>query len=211
MEKGSPDLSAQIAVATMPPVDVPPHMWRHHPALRDAQLNANGDGIEWPNATFDQLPMLRKIALVDDNGIPCAWLSAQFNFDRFVNTQTDENAPAYPPGHTDDCQRFYTRVTESGFHVVGVFCALTIEGRRRYFQWLTTAWLEIGLSGFLQARDALDTHFPEINRAQLDASQHGPSSTPVVDDDEEAMRSVQNQSAGEPKDPGPPTPLGVRD
>ena len=79
-ERGSLDTE------TLPPVDVPQHEWPHHPLLRRARLNIMGDGLEWPDATFEQLPQLREIALVADDGILCARLAARFNFDRFVET-----------------------------------------------------------------------------------------------------------------------------
>lgn len=185
-------------VATLPPVDVPQTEWHLHPILQRARLNIVGDGIEWPNATFEQLPMLRQITLVVDDGVLCARLAAQFNFDRFVDAHTHENGPAQPFGHAEDIQRFYTRVTENGFHVVGVFCASTVSGRRRYFQWLTGAWVEIGLSGFLYVRDDLDTHFSEVSAAQLDGQQPGASATSVTIEEQWTTETVQNQFVGEP-------------
>jgi hypothetical protein len=183
---------------TLPPVDIPQHEWPTHPLLRRARLNIMGDGLEWPDATFEQLPQLREIALVVDDGVLCARLAAQFNYDRFVDATTDENGPAHPLGNAPDRQRFYTRVTDNGFHVVGVFSAATISGRRRYFQWLTGAWVEIGLSGFLYVRDDLDTHFSEVSAAQLDETQPGATSTAMLVDEEWTIEKLERTLAPAP-------------
>lgn len=185
---------------TVPPVDVPFSVWRHHPVLRDAQLNAIYGGLEWPKATFGQLPLLSSIDVVDEGGVLCARIPAQFNFDRFVDDETNENAPAQPPGHSEDRQRFYTRVTESGFHVVGIFCAITSYGRRRYFQWLTASWVEVGLKGFLLARDAHETRFSEVSAIQLDGFQPGASSTMVLTDVVQAQQMVSDLLQHEAED-----------
>ncbi|MBB5634102.1 hypothetical protein BKA04_002325 [Cryobacterium mesophilum] len=194
-------------VGTLPPVDVAQADWPSHSLLRRARLNIMGDGLEWPHATYEQLPFLREITLVVDDGVLCARLSAQFNFDRFVDAATEDNGPAQPLGHVPDRQRFYTRVTDNGFHVVGVFSAATIGGRRRYFQWLTGAWVEIGLNGFLYVRDDLDTHFSEISGAQLDETQPGATTTTMTPDEEWTMETVQSQFVGEPFVESAPQPL----
>lgn len=196
-ERGSLDTE------TLPPVDVPQHEWPHHPLLRRARLNIMGDGLEWPDATFEQLPQLREIALVADDGILCARLAARFNFDRFVDATTREDGPAQPVGHVPDIQRFYTRVTDNGFHIVGVFSAATISGRRRYFQWLTGAWVEIGLSGFLYVRDDLDTHFSEVAATRLDEAQPGASTTPVSVDEEWTIERLERTFAPTETAPAP--------
>lgn len=189
-----------VDVDTLPPIDIPQHEWPAHMLLRRARLNIMGDGLEWPNATFEQLPQLREITLVVDDGVLCARLAAQFNFDRFVEGTTDENGPAQPIGNVPDRQRFYTRVTDNGFHVVGVFSAATISGRRRYFQWLTGAWVEIGLSGFLYVRDDLDTHFSEVSAAQLDETQPGATTTGMVPDEEWTMERLERTLTPAPLD-----------
>jgi hypothetical protein len=183
---------------TLPPVDVAQTEWAGHPVLRKARLNVMGDGLEWPEATFEQLPFLREIALVADDGVLCARLAAQFNLDRFVDAETDENAPAQPPGNTPDRQRFYTRVTDNGFHVVGVFSAATVAGRRRYFQWLTGTWVEIGLNGFLYVRDDLDTHFSEVSPHQLEETQPGSTTTSMTPDEDWTIESLENRFTAEP-------------
>lgn len=96
-----------------------------------------------------------------------------FNFDFLVDAGTGENAPAQPPFHQPDRQRYYTRVTNGGFHIVGGFCAATVDGRRRYFQWLPGGWAELGLSGFLYIRDDAETRLSEVSPA--DFSQMYPS------------------------------------
>lgn len=189
---------AGLDIETLPPVDVAQNDWPGHSLLRRARLNELGDGLEWPSATFEQLPLLREISLVVDDGVLCARLSRQFNFDRFVDASTDENGPAHPAGHVPDRQRFYTRVTDNGFHVVGVFSAATIGDRRRYFQWLTGAWVEIGLSGFLYVRDDLDTHFSEVSANQLDETQPGATATSMTAEEEWTVESVQSQFVGDP-------------
>lgn len=211
--------SARLDIETLPPVDVPQSEWPSHSLLRRARVNIMGDGLEWPHATYEQLPFLREISLVVDDGVLCARLAAQFNFDRFVDTTTDDNGPAQPLGHVSDRQRYYTRVTDNGFHVVGVFSAATVGGRRRYFQWLTGAWVEIGLSGFLYVRDDLDTHFSEVSGAQLDETQPGATSTSMTPDEEWTMETVQKQFVGEPivearsgfEPAGRPEPVNVTD
>lgn len=180
-------------IDTVPPVDIAQTEWASHPLLRRARLNIVGDGLEWPESTFEQLPLLREISLVLDDGVLYARLAAQFNFDRFVDATTDENAPAQPLGNLPDRQRFYTRVTDNGFHVVGVFSAATIGGRRRYFQWLTGAWVEIGLSGFLYVRDDLDTHFLEVSPLQLEETQPGSTTTPMTPDEDWTIASLENR------------------
>ncbi len=187
-----------LDIETLPSIDVPQSDWPSHSLLRRAQLNDLGDGLEWPKATFEQLPLLRAISLIVDDGVLFARLARQFNFDRFVDSATDDNDPAQPSGHATDRQRFYTRVTDNGFHVVGVFSAATIADRRRYFQWLTGAWVEIGLSGFLYVRDDLDTHFSEVTGSQLDETQPGATSTSMTAEDEWTAESVQSQFVGEP-------------
>lgn len=189
-----------VDVDTLPPIDIPQHEWPAHMLLRRARLNIMGDGLEWPNATFEQLPQLREITLVVDDGVLCARFAAQFNFDRFVEGTTDENGPAQPIGNVPDRQRFYTRVTDNGFHVVGVFSAATISGRRRYFQWLTGAWVEIGLSGFLYVRDDLDTHFSEVSAAQLDETQPGATTTGMLPDEEWTMERLERTFTPAPLD-----------
>ncbi len=181
---------------TLPPVDVPQQEWAAHALLSRARLNIMGDGLEWPDATFEQLPQLREIALVVDDGVLCARLAARFNFDRFVNATTREDGPAQPVGHVPDIQRFYTRVTDNGFHIVGVFSAATIAGRRHYFQWLTGAWVDIGLGGFLYVRDDLDTHFSEITAAQLDETQPGATATSVSAEAEWTIETFERAGAG---------------
>ncbi len=185
-------------IETLPPVDVPQTEWPNHPILRRARLNDLGDGLEWPEATYEQLPLLREIALVVDDGVLCARLASQFNFDRFVDSTTDDNGPAQPARHVSDRQRFYTRVTDNGFHVVGVFSAATIADRRRYFQWLTGAWVEIGLSGFLYVRDDIDTHFSEVTGTQLDETQPGATTTSMTAEEQWTAESVQSQFVGDP-------------
>lgn len=187
-----------INTETLPPVDISQQEWPTHLLLRRARLNIMGDGLEWPDATFEQLPQLREIVLVVDDGVLCARLAAQFNFDRFVDAATEENGPAQPLGNVPDRQRFYTRVTDNGFHVVGVFSAATISGRRRYFQWLTGAWVEIGLSGFLYVRDDLDTHFSEVSAAQLDETQPGATSTAMLADEEWTIEKLERTFAPAP-------------
>jgi len=183
---------------TLPPVDVPQQEWAAHALLSRARLNIMGDGLEWPDATFEQLPQLREIALVVDDGVLCARLAARFNFDRFVNATTREDGPAQPVGHVPDIQRFYTRVTDNGFHIVGVFSAATIAGRRHYFQWLTGAWVDIGLGGFLYVRDDLDTHFSEITAAQLDETQPGATATSVSAEAEWTIETFERSLGPEP-------------
>lgn len=190
--------AVRLDIETLPPLDVAQIDWPGHLLLRRARLNVMGDGLEWPHATYEQLPCLREIALVIDDGVLCARLAAQFNFDRFVDATTDDNGPAQPLGHVPDRQRFYTRVTDNGFHVVGVFSAATIGGRRRYFQWLTGAWVEIGLNGFLYVRDDLETHFSEVDGSQLDETQPGATTTTMIPDEEWTMETVQSQFVGEP-------------
>ena len=190
----APDRSGP-ETGTLPPVDVPQHEWAAHMLLCRARLNAMGDGLEWPDATFEQLSQLREIALVADERGLSARLAARFNFDRFVNATTREDGPAQPIGHVPDVQRFYTRVTDNGFHVVGVFSAATIAGRRHYFQWLTGAWVEIGLGGFLYVRDDLDTHFSEVTGAQLEETQPGAPTTSVSADVEWTIEKFESSFA----------------
>lgn len=197
-----------LEIETLPSIDVPQSDWPSHSLLRRAQINSMGDGLEWPKATFEQLPLLRAISLIADDGIIYARLSSEFNFDRFVDATTSDDDPAQPPGHMPDRQRFYTRVTDNGFHVVGVFSAATIAGRRRYFQWLTGAWVEIGLSGFLYVRDDLDTHFSEVTGAQLEETQPGATTTPMTAEDEWTAESVQSQFVGDPMVEGGPRAAG---
>ncbi|WP_344756761.1 hypothetical protein [Leifsonella bigeumensis] len=187
-----------IDLDTLPPVDIPQYEWATHTLLRRARLNIMGDGLEWPSATFEQLPQLREIALVVDDGVRYARLAAQFNFDRFVDATTQEDGPAQSLGNIPDRQRFYTRVTDNGFHVVGVFSAATISGRRRYFQWLTGGWVEIGLSGFLYVRDDLDTHFSEVSAAQLDETQPGATTTAMLADEEWTIERFERTLAPAP-------------
>lgn len=191
-ENGSEPGTGFIDTAPLRPVDVPQQYWAAHPILSRASLNASGDALEWPTATFEQLAELREIVLVRDNGMLVARHGARFNFDRFVDATFDENQPVPRIGRLDDVQRYYTRVTDNGFHVVGVFCAVTIHGRRRYFQWLTGTWVDIGQSGFLYVRDDLDTHFSEIGETQLEEYQPGATTVPVpVGDDEWTMENFE--------------------
>ena len=168
-----------IDTQPLPPVAVPQSHWSEHLILSHGVLNAAGDGFDWPVATPEQLELLRDISVVNDGMQVVARLAPQFNFDRFVNSTFNEQQAVPPIGRIDDIQRFYTRVTDNGFHVVGVFTAVTLNGRRRYFQWLTSTWVEIGQSGFLYVRDDSDTHFSEVGESQLEQYQPGATTTPV--------------------------------
>lgn len=191
-ENGREPGNGFIDTAPLGPVDVPQERWAAHPILSRASLNASGDALEWPRATFEQLAELREISLVRENGILIARHGARFNFDRFVDATFDEHQPVPRIGRVDDMQRYYTRVTDNGFHVVGVFSAVTIHGRRRYFQWLTGTWVDIGQSGFLYVRDDIDTHFSEIGETQLEECQPGATTVPVpVGDDEWTMEKFE--------------------
>lgn len=171
--------NGSVDTQPLPPVDVPQSQWAAHPILSHGVLNASGDGFDWPAATPDQLEQLREISVVRDGLYVMARLAPQFNFDHFVNATFNEQQAVPPIGRVDDVQRFYTRVTDNGFHVVGVFTAITVNGRRRYFQWLTSTWVEIGQSGFLYVRDDPDTHFSEVAGAQLEQYQPGATTTLV--------------------------------
>jgi hypothetical protein len=200
--------SDAAGIDTLPPIDVPQTEWATHPLLHRARLNALGDALEWPDATFEQLPLLREIALILDDGVLYARMARQFNLDRFVDATTDESAPAQQLGAAPDRQRFYTRVTDNGFHVVGVFSAATIAGRRRYFQWLTGTWVEIGLSGFLYVRDDLDTHFSEVTPQQLEETQPGSTTTSMMPDEEWSIASFEHRFAAGPEpEPAQPEPV----
>jgi|GEM_PF-5404381 len=188
----------EINVETLATVDVPQSEWSNHSLLRHAQLNSMGDALEWPSATFEQLPLLRGITLVLGGSEVVARFAGPFNFDFFVDATTDDAGPAQPLRHETDQRRFYTRVTANGFHVVGVFTAATIANRRRYFQWLTGAWVEIGLNGFLYVRDDFDTHFSEVSSAQLDETQPGATTTALIPEEEWTVETVQRKFVGEP-------------
>lgn len=209
-----------IDTAPLRPVEVPQELWATHPILSRARLNASGDTLEWPRSTFEQLAELREILLVRDNGALVARHGARFNFDRFVDATFDEHQPVPRIGRLDDVQRYYTRVTDNGFHVVGVFSAVTIHGRRRYFQWLTGTWVDIGQSGFLYVRDDLDTHFSEVGETQLEEYQPGSTTVPVpAGDDEWTMENFEahfsskseidnaSTSAAEPEAAQPEAPV----
>lgn len=176
-----PSTRGRVDSDTLPPIDLPQSDWGSHPVLRLAQFVELGDALEWPTATPEQLEYVRPISLVvDDNGDILARLCAEFNFDRFVDAATDEAAPAHPVGHVPDRQRYYMRITANGFHIVGIFSAVTVEGRRRYFQWLTGAWVEIGLRGFLYVRDDRETNFSEVSPSGLEESQPGATTADVL-------------------------------
>lgn len=183
---------------------VPETHWPVHPVLSRARLSDHGDALEWPTATFEQLAVLREVTLARSADGLVAAMPARFNFDRFVDATVDEYDPAPQLGDGDDRQRFYTRVTGNGFHVVGVFTAITVEGRRRYFQWLTNSWVEIGQSGFLYVRDDLDTRFSEVEPAQLEEYQPGATTTPVGGEEE---RPAADAAPVPPASAVPPVPL----
>lgn len=167
-----------------PPIDVPQREWPDHPLLKRARLNRAGDRLDWPGNTREQLRVLRNISLWGYEGDLYARVDAEFNFDFFVDAGTDENAPAQPPIHQPDRQRYYTRVTNGGFHIVGAFCAATVDGRRRYFQWLPGGWAELGLSGFLYVRDNAETRFSEVSPTDFSQMYPSASALPVAANDE---------------------------
>ncbi len=215
----------------VPVIDVPQSEWPDHVLLKRANLNSSQDALEWPGSTFQQLAVLRRISLVASEGRLLARLDAQFNFDLFVNSATDEDSPAHPAEHQPDRPRYYTRVTNGGFHLVGAFSAVTLDNRRKYFQWLTGGWVNIGLLGFLYVRDDVDTHFSEVTAAQFfdihpdaagvearvepvamrESGVHRASPSAVAHEPVEAGPAVQEQPAEpEPAAPAvPAVPLGA--
>ncbi len=198
--------NGSIETQTLPPVDVPEAQWLSHPILSRAQLTAAGDALEWPDASVEQLTVLREITLARAGDQLVARVAPQFNFDRFVDSTFNEEQSVPPIGRVDDAQRYYTRVTDNGFHVVGVFTAVTIAGRRRYFQWLTNTWVEIGQSGFLYVRDDLDTHFSEVEDAQLEQYQPGATITDVpVQNEQWSMEHFEARFGAHAAMPAPET------
>ena len=171
--------NGSIDIQPLPPVDVPQAHWPAHPILSRGQLNLTSDALEWPDASTDQLVQLRDISVLRVGDRVVARMAPRFNFDRFVDATFNEQLPVPQIGRVDDVQRYYMRVTHNGFHVVGVFTAVTIAERRRYYQWLTSTWVEIGQSGFLYVRDDLDTHFTEVEEGQLEQYQPGATTTEV--------------------------------
>ena len=168
-----------IDTQSLSPVDVPEAHWPAHPILSRAQLSATGNALEWPDASAEQLPLLLEITVLRNGDQIVARLAPRFNFDLFVDATFNEQQSVPQIGRVDDVQRYYLRATDNGFHVVGVFSAVTITGRRRYYQWLTSTWVEIGQSGFLHVRDDVDTHFTEVDDDQLEQYQPGATTTDV--------------------------------
>lgn len=184
------------------PINISQQEWPTHTLLRRARVNSAGDGLEWPGATNQQLDTLRDISLGSHEGVFFARLDSQVNFDFFVDNETNEESPAQPPFHEPDKLRFYTRVTNGGFHVVGGFSAITLEGRRRYFQWFPRGWTGIGLVEFLGVRDDSETLFSEVTPAEFEYLFPGSSSV-IPEFQNEADRQASRHRR-DPEDSGEP-------
>ncbi len=170
--------AASPATRARAPIDVAQREWSAHPLLKRAIVNSAGDGLDWPGSTNEQRATLSDISLWIYEDEFFARLDSEINLDFFVDSSTDEDAPSHFPFHQPDRQRYYTRVTSGGFHLVGGYSAITLEGRRRYFQWLEGGWAGVGLSGFLSVRDDEETLFSEV--APLEFTYLFPASSAVM-------------------------------
>ncbi|MBH0022661.1 hypothetical protein [Salinibacterium sp. SWN248] len=177
------------------PTYVPLHEMSEHPILRRALATGNeADApLEWPGLNSEQKRAVAEIGLIDHHDGVAVAIPPHFNLDVFITDASEEEAPPLLSGRYGDEQRYYTQATDTGFHTVGIFTAITINDRRRYFQWIVDHWQEIGQSMFLYYRDDDDTHF--CNVRESDIEQVAPGAT-----DNTPKREIQDVAVAETAD-----------
>lgn len=169
MDYGYSEPEASVTdVRERAPIDLAQREWHTHPLLKRASVNSSGDRLEWPGSTNEQRAELQDISLWTYEGELFARIGSEINFDLFAESSDDVVLPALNSFPYLDKRRFYIRLTNGGFHVVGAYSAVTIDRRRRYFVWLAGGWAEIGLSGFLFVRDDEETEFSEISPEEFE-------------------------------------------
>jgi hypothetical protein len=156
--------------APLKPIYVPIEKMGDHPLLRRAlAIGADaGAPLEWPGLNQGQKRAVSAIRLVDYGSGVQVSIPPRINLDVFITEDTDEEAPPSWKARANDVQRYYTQATDTGFHIVGTFTAITIDEVRRYFSWADDHWDEIGQAMFLYYRDHDDTHFMETDAATIE-------------------------------------------
>ncbi|MBH0052703.1 hypothetical protein I6E74_00790 [Salinibacterium sp. SWN139] len=152
------------------PTYVPLHEMSEHPILRRALATGNeaDAALEWPGLNSEQKRAIAEIRLIDHHDGVAVAIPPHFNLDVFISDANEEEAPPLFTGRSGDEQRYYTQATDTGFHTVGIFTAITMNDRRRYFQWIVDHWQEIGQSMFLYYRDDDDTHFCNVRESDIE-------------------------------------------
>ncbi|MCC6270433.1 MAG: hypothetical protein IT190_04080 [Microbacteriaceae bacterium] len=152
------------------PIHVPVAEMSDHPLLKRALLTSGepNEPLIWPGFDPQQIRAVSGIRTIGERGALTVSIPPRVNLDLLITSDTDEEAPPFWKGRADDLQRYYTTCSDTGFVIVGVFTALTIDGIRRYFRWGSDGWYEIGQDGFLRARDHEDTHFAETETETIE-------------------------------------------
>lgn len=163
------------------PVAIPQHRWSGHRLLRMAEISADGTGVDWdlPAASgcvrSVQLRELQQIVFrCDDDGRWVAQVPPRLNMDWFVTADANEEDQAPVVGRVQDMTRWYVRDEEfTGSRTLA--CAETVDGVRRYFEWLAEAvWVQVPQARWVSLRDTgcLD-ELSEDHMKQMDPAAHG--------------------------------------
>ncbi|MEU1970978.1 HD domain-containing protein [Microbacterium sp. NPDC019599] len=139
-------------------VDVPEWEWSRHPIMRRAVVEAVGS-LSWqlgpcaPHVMDQCVAAVARIELRRSSaGTLVARLGEPINEDWFVDADAGDEDGARRVGRTQDITRWYARHRSDGAEM-GFVCAETIEGVRRYFEWIEGIWVRVPTSRWVTIRD----------------------------------------------------------
>ena len=141
------------------PIDVPEWEWARHPLLRRVVVEPDG-GIAWqlgpcaPHVMDECVSAVSHFAFRRSSaGTLVARIETPVNQDWFVEAEDDVAGAAHAIARLHDIRRWYVRHdTESGAET-GFVCAETIDGVRRYFEWISGVWVGVPVTRWVAVRD----------------------------------------------------------
>lgn len=148
-----------VHMGPLKPVDISQPAWETHPLLSSARIAPN-DTVTWqlPKASSEveraREAELKKVKFAhNDDGVWTAHIPPRLNHDWFVENRGDEDEPAPVLGRARDITRFY-ELTWEGAIDFGLMCVETINGVRRYFEWIAGIWVNVPRSRWITVREA---------------------------------------------------------
>ena len=140
------------------PLDVPEWEWAAHPILQRVVIEPDG-AIAWqlgPCAPHVMEECVNTVSHVSFRrsgaGTLVARVDAPINHDWFVESDADDDAITSHTDRARDITRWYVRHDNDGAEI-GLVCAQTIDGVRRYFEWVHGVWVRVPISRWASVRD----------------------------------------------------------
>ena len=140
------------------PVDVPEWEWATHPILRRVVIEPDG-AITWqlgpcaPHVMEECVSAVSHVSFRRSSaGTLVARVDGPINHDWFAESDADADVAVSSTERASDITRWYARHDAEGAEI-GFVCAETVDGVRRFFEWIHGVWVQVPVSRWASVRD----------------------------------------------------------